>query len=75
MSSIICAASDRQGGLGTSGRTMWFDRQDARGDGPIGGEWAVGDFKGQSSGNEYIAGVAFTTYRNTGLPAALYCQS
>ena len=75
MSSLVCAASQRPGGLGTSGRTMWFDRADSRGDGAVAGEWAMGDFKGQCSGNEYIAGVAFTTYKNPGQPAALYCQS
>jgi hypothetical protein len=75
MSSIVCAASERPGGLGTSGRTMWFDRQDARGDGPVGGEWALGDFKGQCSGNEYISGIAFTNNKNPGMPSALYCQS
>lgn len=75
MSSIVCAASEMQGGLGTNGRTMWFNQQDARGDGAVGGEWALGDLKGQCSDDEYLAGVAFTTHGNSGQPAALYCQS
>jgi endoglucanase len=75
MSTIVCAASERQGGLGTTGRTMWFNQQDARGDGPVGGEWALGDLKGQCSDNEYLAGIAFTTHGNSGQPSALYCQS
>jgi len=75
MSSIVCAATERQGGLGTSGRTMWFDRMDSRGDGDLGGEWALSDYKGQCSSNEYVAGVAFTTWGNPGMPSALYCES
>jgi endoglucanase len=75
LSSVICAASKRPGGLGTAGRTMWFDRGDARGDGYRGGEFAISDYKGQCSGNEYIAGVAFSTKKNGGSPAALFCRS
>jgi hypothetical protein len=75
MSTIVCAASDRPGGLGTAKRTLWFDKSDSRSDGDAGGDWAQSDLKGQCGGNEYIAGVAFTTSGNPGNPAALLCQS
>jgi endoglucanase len=75
VSTIVCAASDRQGGLGTNARTIWFNRGDSRTDGNTGGDWAESDYKGQCGGNEYIAGVAFTTKNSPGYPAALLCQS
>jgi hypothetical protein len=74
MSSIVCAASDRPGGLGMNGRTMWFNRADSR-DSNVGGDFALSEYKGQCGGNEYIGGVAFTTRGNPGQPAAIFCKS
>ncbi|CCA71619.1 related to cellulase-Streptomyces pristinaespiralis [Serendipita indica DSM 11827] len=73
-SSVVCAKSDRQGGLGGRGRTMWFDRGDSRGSGG-GGDFAVQDYKGQCADDEYIAGIAYTNRVDGGAPAALYCRS
>ena len=73
-SSVVCAKTDRQGGLGGSGRTMWFDRADARGSGG-GGDFATQDYKGQCANDEYIAGVAYTSRAGGGAPAALFCRS
>lgn len=76
LSTVVCSPTSRQGGLGsTNGRTLWFNQADSRSDGGAGGEFALSDFKGQCSSDEYIAGIAFTTKGNAGNPAAVYCRS
>ncbi|KAG8816414.1 hypothetical protein FRC17_000339 [Serendipita sp. 399] len=76
MSSVLCAKTSRPGGLGGNGRTVWFDKGDNRADGSLGGEFALSDYKGQCSTNEYVAGIAYTLRGlNAGWPAAIYCKS
>ncbi|KAJ7212554.1 putative secreted glycosyl hydrolase [Mycena pura] len=73
VSSVMCAHA--AAALGTTGRTVWFDQGDDRADG-LGGDFAVGQFKGSCAPNEYIGGVAFTTRLfSDGAPAAIYCVS
>ncbi|OIJ64414.1 glycoside hydrolase family 5 protein [Streptomyces mangrovisoli] len=62
--------------LGTSGRTVWFDRSDNRPSGAAGADFASGDYKGQCADGEYAAGIAFTTRLGASPgPAALLCRS
>ncbi|KAG8772798.1 hypothetical protein FRC16_005553, partial [Serendipita sp. 398] len=76
MSSVSCAKTKREGGLGGNGRTIWFDKGDNRADGNLGGEFALSDYKGQCRTNEYVAGIAYTLRGlNSGWPAAIYCKS
>lgn len=71
VSSVLCAGTSQS--LGSTGRTVWFDRGDARSGG--GGDFANGNYKGQCADDEYAAGVAFTTrIGSTGTPDALYCR-
>ncbi|KAJ7799742.1 glycoside hydrolase superfamily [Mycena olivaceomarginata] len=73
VSTVMCAKASRS--LGTTGRTVWFDQNDNRAD-QLGGDFAVGQFKGSCGTNEYIAGVAFTTsIGHNGAPASIYCVS
>lgn len=57
------------------GRTVWFDRGDARPPGDPGGDYALGHLKGQCLSTEYAAGIAFTTRAAARQgPAALLCR-
>lgn len=57
---------------GRTGRTVWFDRNDDRPSDGVGGDFAVGRLKGRCAGDEYAAGIAFTTrLGGTPGPAAL----
>ncbi|GHA03818.1 glycoside hydrolase family 5 protein [Streptomyces echinoruber] len=71
MSAALCVPGRTS--LGTTGRTVWFDRSDNR---PAsGGDFAYGDYKGQCADDEYAAGIAFTTrVGSSGGPAALLCR-
>ncbi|MGZ0151812.1 glycoside hydrolase family 5 protein [Kribbella sp. WER1] len=70
VSSIVCAQTSS---LGSTGRTVWFDRGDNRGG--AGGDFANGNYKGQCADDEYVAGIAFTTrVGSSGTPDALYCR-
>ncbi|MFB7495392.1 glycoside hydrolase family 5 protein [Streptomyces sp. NPDC056161] len=61
--------------LGTTGRTVWFDRSDNRPANPAGGDFAHGDYKGQCAADEYAAGIAYTTRLGAGQgPDALLCR-
>ncbi|MFD7433907.1 glycoside hydrolase family 5 protein [Streptomyces sp. NPDC059861] len=74
VSAALCAAAPA-GELGTSGRTVWFDRGDNRGPAPKGGDFAVGRYKGQCADDEYAAGIAYTgRVGSARTPAALYCR-
>ncbi|MER6388191.1 cellulase family glycosylhydrolase [Streptomyces sp. NPDC001523] len=58
-----------------AGRTVWFDRGDARPPGDPGGDYAFGHLKGQCLSTEYAAGIAFTTRAAARQgPAALLCR-
>ncbi|WP_371404285.1 glycoside hydrolase family 5 protein [Kribbella sp. NBC_00662] len=71
VSSAVCTATSQS--LGSTGRTIWFDRGDNRNG--AGGDFATGNYKGQCADNEYAAGIAFTTrVGSTGTPDALYCR-
>ncbi|KAJ7490852.1 glycoside hydrolase superfamily [Mycena latifolia] len=71
VSTVMCARASRA--LGTSSRTVWFDQGDNRVD-MLGGDFAIGQYKGSCDGDEYVAGVAFTTrIFNNGAPAAILC--
>ncbi|MFF5446418.1 glycoside hydrolase family 5 protein [Streptomyces sp. NPDC012888] len=73
VSSALCAPARLA--LGTAGRTVWFDRGDARPAGGPGGDYAYGRYKGQCAADEYAAGIAFTTrVGSQGSPAALMCR-
>ncbi|KAJ6567996.1 cellulase [Mycena vulgaris] len=73
VSTILCAKASQA--LGTARRTVWFDKSDNRAN-TLGGDWAPSQFKGQCAGNEYVAGVAFTTRLfSDGSPAAILCVS
>ncbi|MFE6667242.1 cellulase family glycosylhydrolase [Streptomyces sp. NPDC057697] len=73
VSAVLCSPAERA--LGTSGRTVWFDRGDARPAGEPGGEFALGNFKGQCDTDEYMAGVAFTgAWAKGKTPDALLCR-
>ena len=58
MSSLLCVPAGAK--LGTTGRTVWFDRSDARPGDNSGGDFATGNYKGQCTTGEYVAGVAYT---------------
>ncbi|MBG0857507.1 cellulase family glycosylhydrolase [Streptomyces spinoverrucosus] len=74
VSAALCAAAPA-GELGTSGRTVWFDRGDNRGTAPKGGDFAVGHYKGQCADDEYAAGIAYTgRVGSSRTPDALYCR-
>ncbi|MFJ2237249.1 glycoside hydrolase family 5 protein [Streptomyces sp. NPDC087859] len=74
VSAALCAAAP-PGRLGTSGRTVWFDRGDDRGTGPQGGDFAYGRYKGQCADDEYAAGIAYTgRVGSSRTPDALYCR-
>nr|WP_245245107.1 cellulase family glycosylhydrolase [Streptomyces palmae] len=62
--------------LGTTGRTVWFDRGDNRPPADPGGEFAQGAYKGECAPTEYAAGIAFTTrVGHLGQPDALLCRT
>jgi endoglucanase len=72
MSSALCAATGFTAG---AGRTVWFDRGDNRPSGNPGGEFAVGNYKGQCATDEYVAGIAWTgRIGSSRTPDALYCR-
>lgn len=71
-SAALCGKSATP--LGTTGRTVWFDRGDDRPAGDPGGEYADGHYKGQCATGEYVAGVAYTG-RSGKTPDALLCRS
>ncbi|GHE06314.1 glycoside hydrolase family 5 protein [Streptomyces alanosinicus] len=61
--------------LAGAGRTVWFDRSDNRPGAASGGDFAYGDYKGQCGGDEYAAGIAYTTRVGSRPgPAALLCR-
>ncbi|MDQ0808914.1 endoglucanase [Streptomyces sp. B3I7] len=71
VSAALCAPARTS--LGTTGRTLWFDRSDNRPD--SGGDFASGNYKGQCADDEYAAGIAFTTrVGSAGGPDALLCR-
>ncbi|MCF2528100.1 glycoside hydrolase family 5 protein [Yinghuangia soli] len=73
VSGVLCATAVRA--LGTSGRTVWFDRGDNRPAGNPGGEFASGNYKGQCATDEYAAGIAFTgAWAKGKTPDALLCR-
>ncbi|MFF4897816.1 glycoside hydrolase family 5 protein [Streptomyces sp. NPDC001068] len=72
VSAALCAPA--RASLGTSGRTVWFDRSDNRPADGAGDDFASGSYKGQCAATEYIAGVAFTTRVGSAQgPAAVLC--
>jgi aryl-phospho-beta-D-glucosidase BglC (GH1 family) len=72
VSSALCAATGVTGG---AGRTVWFDRGDNRPSGNPGGEFAVNNYKGQCTADEYVAGIAWTgRIGSSKTPDALYCR-
>ncbi|MFB8760195.1 glycoside hydrolase family 5 protein [Streptomyces nigra] len=74
VSAALCATAPA-GTLGTGGRTVWFDRADARGAAPKGGDFAYGRYKGQCADGEYAAGIAYTgRIGSARTPDALYCR-
>ncbi|MCK1797145.1 glycoside hydrolase family 5 protein [Streptomyces sp. XM4193] len=74
MSSVLCAPAAPER-LGADGRTVWFDKGDARGERPGGGDFARGRHKGQCADDEYLAGVAHTNrLGSAGTPDALHCR-
>ncbi|MGW0846040.1 glycoside hydrolase family 5 protein [Streptomyces sp. NPDC002787] len=75
VSAVLCAAAPPGSIVGTSGRTVWFDRGDNRGSAPKGGDFAHGHHKGQCADDEYAAGIAFTgRVGSSRTPDALYCR-
>ncbi|MFF2951258.1 hypothetical protein ACFVVU_07910 [Kitasatospora sp. NPDC057965] len=73
--SVLCARSATP--LGTSSRTVWFDKGDNRPAVPGGGDFAYGFAKGQCSNDEFIAGVAYSQpwwQLWAARPYALLCQ-
>ncbi|KAJ7240469.1 cellulase [Mycena rebaudengoi] len=73
ISTIMCAKASRTLNISNS-RTVWFDRGDNRPDFQ-GGDFAPNEFKGTCGGDEYLAGVAFTTRAfSDGSPAAIVCR-
>ncbi|MER7762773.1 cellulase family glycosylhydrolase [Streptomyces sp. NPDC097619] len=73
VSATLCARAGRP--LGAAGRTVWFDRGDARPAGGPGGEFAHGQYKGQCAADEYAAGIAFTgAWAKGKTPDALLCR-
>lgn len=74
VSAALCASASA-GRLGTSGRTVWFDRGDNRGAAPKGGDFAYGRSKGRCADDEYAAGIAYTgRVGSSRTPDALYCR-
>ncbi|MDT0475837.1 cellulase family glycosylhydrolase [Streptomyces sp. DSM 41014] len=74
VSAALCAAAPA-GRLGGTGRTVWFDRGDSRGQAPRGGDFAYGAYKGQCADDEYAAGIAYTgRLGSSRTPDALYCR-
>ncbi|MEU8588995.1 cellulase family glycosylhydrolase [Streptomyces sp. NPDC048664] len=74
VSAALCVPA--KGVPGTAGRTVWFDRSDNRPTGAAGGDFAVGDRKGQCADGEYAAGIAFTARLGSSPgPAALLCRA
>ncbi|MCI2418022.1 hypothetical protein MOQ72_11355 [Saccharopolyspora sp. K220] len=75
LSSVLCGKVGEP--PGTTGRTVWFDRADARPPDAHGGDFASGHFKGQCADGENIAGVAWSArvYSPTREPDALLCQT
>ncbi|MCM3805442.1 glycoside hydrolase family 5 protein [Streptomyces sp. DR7-3] len=73
VSAALCAPARTP--LGTTGRTVWFDRSDNRPADAAGGDFANGAYKGQCADGEYAAGIAFTTrVGSSGRPDALLCR-
>ncbi|NJC73465.1 glycoside hydrolase family 5 protein [Planosporangium thailandense] len=74
LSSVLC--TQLSAAAGTATRTVWFDRGDDRPDGTPGGDFAIGDYKGQCAGDEYVAGVAYrrVIWSPDGEPDALLCR-
>jgi endoglucanase len=73
-SAALCGRSATP--LGRTGRTVWFDRGDNRPDGSPGGEFAYGNYKGQCTTGEYVAGVAYTgRIGSRSTPDAMLCRS
>ncbi|NLU71383.1 cellulase family glycosylhydrolase [Streptomyces sp. HNM0575] len=73
VSSALC--TEAKHALGTGGRTVWFDRSDARPPDAKGGDFAHGHLKGQCADGEYAAGIAFTRRAgSSGSPSALLCR-
>ncbi|MFE7355132.1 hypothetical protein ACFU8Q_18520 [Streptomyces sp. NPDC057543] len=71
---VLCTPADHI--LGTSGRTVWFDRGDDRPAGAPGGEFARGNFKGRCRTDEYLADAAFTgAWAKGKTPDALPCRT
>jgi endoglucanase len=60
LSSVLCAEAGARPGGG--GRTVWFDRGDNRPADGHGGDFAVGNYKGQCADNEYLVGVAYRSW-------------
>lgn len=74
VSAVLCAEAARA--LPKAGRTLWFDRGDNRPAGAPGGEFALGDYKGQCRSDEYAAGVAHSgAWARGNKPAALLCRA
>ncbi|MCX5379988.1 glycoside hydrolase family 5 protein [Streptomyces sp. NBC_00091] len=74
VSAALCAPARTALPAG-GGRTLWFDRGDARPAGAGGGDFARGHYKGQCLPTEYAAGIAFTTRVGARpSPAALLCR-
>ncbi|MFI8961686.1 glycoside hydrolase family 5 protein [Streptomyces sp. NPDC053493] len=74
VSAALCAPAARA--LPTAGRTVWFDRGDNRPAGAPGGEFALGNYKGQCATGEYAAGIAFTgAWAKGKTPDALLCRT
>ncbi|MFI7501623.1 glycoside hydrolase family 5 protein [Streptomyces sp. NPDC049687] len=74
VSRALCAASATP--LGTTGRTVWFDRGDNRPTAAKGGDFAYGRYKGQCADREYAAGIAYTgRVGSSRTPDALYCRT
>lgn len=74
VSSALCAPARVP--LAGAGRTVWFDRGDARPAGNPGADYAQGHYKGQCLPTEYAAGIAFTAragFRPS--PASLLCRA
>ncbi|MGA5822822.1 hypothetical protein ACPC54_33795 [Kitasatospora sp. NPDC094028] len=72
---VLCAKSAAP--LGTSSRTVWFDKGDNRPAVAGGGDFAYGFAKGQCADDEYVAGVAYSQpwwQLWAARPYALLCQ-
>ncbi|GAA0523664.1 hypothetical protein GCM10011581_39730 [Saccharopolyspora subtropica] len=75
LSSALCGRGAEQ--VGSAGRVVWFDREDARPPDPRGGDFAEGRHKGQCADGEYIAGVAWSARLDSPAkePDALLCRT